>query len=94
MQSVFEAEYQGRRGFRVVHLLDSGAEFIVESYPVDTVAASTYRVGTVIISAVPPDTTVSIVRHDERYLVFASGVVPEDSMRVLMALLRIREPSN
>jgi hypothetical protein len=87
---VAPAEFRGLQGFRVVHMLDSVAEFIVESYPVDSTSAASYPLGTVIVSVVQPDTSVSIVRYDERYLVFASGVVPEDSMRVLLGRLGIR----
>lgn len=92
--SVDEIEFRGQSGFRVVHLLDSGAEFIVESFPVDSNTARSYPLGTVIMNVIPPDTTVSIVRFDERYLVFASGVAPQDSVRALIDLLRVREPSN
>jgi len=92
--SVVEIEFRGQSGFRVVHLLDSGAEFIVESFPVDSNTARSYPLGTVIMNVIPPDTTVSIVRFDERYLVFASGVAPRDSVRALIDLLRVQEPSN
>jgi hypothetical protein len=94
IQSVTEVEFRGQRGYRVVHLLDSGTEFVVESFPVDTGSARRYPLGTVVTNLVPPDTTVSIVRFDERYLVFASGVVPEDSVRVLLGRLRVRESPN
>ncbi len=94
VRSVSEVEFRGQRGFRVVHLLDSVAEFIVESYSVDSSSANSYPLGTVIVNTVPPDTTVSIVRFDEEYLVFASGLVSEDSARVLIGLLRVRAPSN
>jgi len=90
VRAVAPAEFRGLQGFRVVHMLDSVAEFIVESYPVDSTSAASYPLGTVIVSVVQPDTSVSIVRYDERYLVFASGVVPEDSMRVLLGRLGIR----
>lgn len=93
IQSVSPSEFRGQAGFRVVHILDSGAEFIVESYPVDSTSASRYPIGSVIVNNIPPDTTVSIVRFDDRYLVFASGTVPEDSARVLIDLLRLRESS-
>lgn len=89
VRSVSPATFRGQQGFRVVHTLDSLSELIIESYPVDSAAAASYPIGTVIVNAVPPDTSVSIVRFDERYLVFASGVVPGDSMRVLIGLLRI-----
>jgi len=94
VQSVAPSEFRGQSGFRVVHMIDSITQFVVESYPVDSTSARRYPVGSVIVNSIPPDTTVSIVRFDERHLVFASGAVPEDSARVLIELLRIREPTN
>lgn len=83
IESVREATYQGRVGYRVVHLLDSGDTFTVESYGDTTAGPGT---GRITVNTTPPDTVVGILRMDG-YLVIASGVVPEDSLRALMARL-------
>ncbi len=86
IQSVSAATYQGRAGFRVVHLLGSGDQFTVESYAMGTDTARAPRTGRVTVNVTPPDTVVGILRW-ENYIVFASGVMPEDSLRTLMARL-------
>jgi len=88
IESVSEAQYQGRAGFRVVHLLDSGDQFTVESYPLGADTVNVPRSGRVTVNVTPPDTVVGILRW-ESYLVFASGVMPEDSLRALMARLSV-----
>jgi tetratricopeptide (TPR) repeat protein len=88
IESIFEAEYQGRAGFRVVHVLGSGDPFTIESYADPAGPAGT---GQVTVNTTPPDTVVGILRMDG-YLVIASGVMPEDSLRTLMGLLVEGEP--
>ncbi len=89
IESITEATYQGRSGFRVVHLLESDELFTVESYRDTTISGS----GRVTILATPSDTIVGIVRL-EGYEIIASCVMPEDSLRSLMSRLVEGERSN
>lgn len=86
ISSVSETVLRGQPGFRVVHLLDSGDEFTIESYP-DTLRA---RDGNIQVVVTPPDTVVGILRM-RTHMVYASGVMPEDSLRTLMALLVVAD---
>ena len=49
------------------------------------------RVGRVLVNVTPPDTVVGILRLPD-YMVYASGIMPEDSLRVLMDLL-VEDPA-
>jgi hypothetical protein len=91
--SVTEIEYRGQSGYRVVHLLNSGGVFTVESFPTGTDARPSGNVGRIVVNVTPPDTLVGIVRM-ERHMVYASAVIPEDSLRALMSRLVEREPAN
>ena len=91
--SVTEIEYRGQSGYRVVHLLNSGGVFTVESFPTGTDARPSGDVGRIVVTLTPPDTLVGIVRM-ERHMVYTSAVIPEDSLRALMSRLVEREPAN
>ena len=91
--SVTEIEYRGQSGYRVVHLLNSGGVFTVESFPTGTDARPSGNVGRIVVNVTPPDTLVGIVRM-ERHMVYTSAVIPEDSLRALMSRLVEREPAN
>ncbi len=81
-----EVEAGGRSGFRVVHLLDWADPFVIEAYRDSTVTMSTF----VQVTVTPPDTVVGIRRMDG-YMVYASSVMPEDSLRSLMSRLVVGE---
>ena len=81
-----EVEAGGRTGFRVVHLLDWANPLVIEAYRDTTVTMSTF----IQVNVTPPDTVVGIRRMDG-YMVYASGVMPEDSLRALMARLVVGE---
>ena len=76
-----------------MHLLNSGGVFTVESFPTGTDARPSGNVGRIVVNVTPPDTLVGIVRM-ERHMVYASAVIPEDSLRALMSRLVEREPAN
>ncbi len=82
VDEVSEVESDGRTGYRVVHLLDWSDPLVIEAYRDTTVRMSTY----VQIDVTPPDTVVGIRRLDG-YMVYASAVMPEDSLRSLMSRL-------
>ena len=86
IESVTEVELRGQPGFRVVQLLDSGSHLTIESYP-DTLRSFAGRVRVIVT---PPDTVVGIWRM-RTHLVYASGVMPEDSLRALMDLLVVAD---
>ncbi len=77
-----EVESGGRAGFRVVHLLDWADPLVIEAYSDPAVTMSTF----IQVNVTPPDTVVGIRRLDG-YMVYASGVMPEDSLRSLMSRL-------
>jgi hypothetical protein len=77
-----EVESGGRAGFRVVHLLDWADPLVIEAYPDPAVTTSTF----IQVNVTPPDTVVGIRRLDG-YMVYASSVMPEDSLRSLMSRL-------
>jgi hypothetical protein len=81
-----EVESDGRPGFRVVHLLDWADPLVIEAYRDTTVTMSTF----VQVNVTPPDTVVGIRRMDG-YMVYASSVMPEDSLRSLMSRLVVGE---
>ncbi len=79
-----------RAGFRVVQSLDwSDSPLVIESYR-DT---SITRRSQVTVNVTPPDTVVGILRL-EGYMVYASGIMPEDSLRSLMSRLVEGEQEN
>ncbi|MFQ5703618.1 MAG: hypothetical protein ACE5HT_06320 [Gemmatimonadales bacterium] len=86
IREMFETEYQGAPGFRVVQMLDSLTPFTIESYPAPTTAPGPSRVGRLVVNATAGDTVVGVLRL-ETHMVYASGVVSEDSLRVLMTKL-------
>jgi len=90
--SVIEIEYRGRSGYRVLHPLHTGGMLTVESFPTAAATPSS-NVGRIAVRLTPPDTLVGIVRL-ERHTVYASAVIPEDSLRVLMSRLMENGPSN
>ena len=79
---ISEIEFRGLAGYRVVHLLEWGNPIFIEAYRDTTVRLSTY----IQVDVTPPDTVVGIRRLDG-YMVYASGVMPEDSLRSLMSRL-------
>jgi len=81
-----EIEAGGRTGFRVVHLLDWADPLVIEAYRDTTVTMSTF----IQVTVTPPDTVVGIRRMDG-YMVYASSVMPEDSLRSLMSRLAVGE---
>lgn len=83
-------EYQGRSGFRVVQRLDSGDPLTIESYLLGADTAGVGRVGNIQIIPTTADTVLGIVRLPN-HLVYASGVLPQDSMRTLLGSLVERE---
>ena len=90
---VIEIEYRGRTGYRVLHPLNSGGVLTVESFPTGAAAPPSSNVGRISVTLTPPDTLVGIVRL-ERHTVYASAVIPEDSLRLLMSRLTENGPSN
>ncbi|UCD23299.1 MAG: hypothetical protein JSW51_09600, partial [Gemmatimonadota bacterium] len=92
IRSVTEIEYRGQTGMRVVHPLGPERVLTVESFPA-AAAARPDNLGRVVVNLTPPDTVVGIVRM-ERYLVYTSAVIPEDSLRTLMTRLVEREQAN
>ena len=85
-----EVESGGLSGFRVVHQIDWADPLVIEAYMDTSVTMSTF----VQVNVTPPDTVVGIRRMDG-YMVYASGVMPEDSLRALMSRLVVGErPSN
>jgi hypothetical protein len=82
IREITESSYQGRLGFRVVQVLQSGELFIMESYRDTTISGT----GRVTVLQTPTDTIVGIVRL-QGYEVIASCVMPEDSLRSLMSRL-------
>ena len=90
IDEISEIEYSGRPGYRVVHLLDWGDPIVIEAVRDTSVTSSTF----IQVTVTPPDTVVGIRRLDG-YMVYASGVMPEDSLRSLMLrLVEGQSPSN
>jgi len=89
IDEISEIEYRGLPGYRVVHLLDWGDPIIIEAYR-DTSVTLSDRIQ---VNVTPPDTVVGI-RRLEGYMVYASGVMPEDSLRSLMFRLVEGERQN
>ena len=89
IDEISEIEYRGLAGYRVVHLLDWGDPIVIEAYRDTTVTLSTR----IQVNVTPPDTVVGIRRLDG-YMVYASGVMPEDSLRSLMSRLVEGERQN
>jgi hypothetical protein len=89
IEEISEIEYRGLAGYRVVHLLDWGDPIVIEAYRDTTVTLSTR----IQVDVTPPDTVVGIARLDG-YMVYASGVMPEDSLRSLMSRLVVGERQN
>jgi len=93
IESVTEIEYRGQVGYRVVHLLDSGVALTVESFPTGTDATPSENIGRIVVNVTPPDTVVGVARL-RRHIVYASAVIPEDSLLAFMSRLAERDPSN
>ncbi len=89
IEEISEIEYRGLPGYRVVHLLDWGDPIVIEAYR-DTSVTLSDRIQ---VNVTPPDTVVGI-RRLEGYIVYASGVMPEDSLRSLMLRLVEGERQN
>ena len=89
IEEISEIEYRGLPGYRIVHLLDWGDPIVIEAYR-DTSVTLSDRIQ---VNVTPPDTVVGI-RRLEGYIVYASGVMPEDSLRSLMFRLVEGERQN
>lgn len=83
VQSVAESELRGVAGYRVVHNLGRLGELTIESYP-DTSPSNV--IGRIRINVTEPDTVLGMVRLPE-HMVYASAIMPEDSLRALMQAL-------
>ena len=90
---LIEIEYRGRTGYRVLHPLNLGGVLTVESFPTGAAVPPSGNVGRISVTLTPPDTLVGIVRL-RRHTVYASAVIPEDSLRLLMSRLTENRPSN
>lgn len=86
IQSQVEVESQGRAGHRVVQLLDWADPITIESYRLPDDTTDEPQTGPLRVTVTPPDTVVGIMRFNG-YQIFASGVMPEDSLRSLLSRL-------
>lgn len=90
LEEVTPTMYQGRSGFRAVQRLESGDELTIESYFLGADTAGIGPIGRIQIFPTAGDTVLGIVRTPS-HLVYASGVLPQDSLRRLLGRLVERE---
>lgn len=91
IEEVMPAELRGQSGFRVVQRLATGGVVTVESYEMPDTARAT-AIGRINVT-VAGDTAVAVVRL-ARHIVYASAVLPGDSLQQLLRdRLVVRPPA-